>query len=208
MTNTLEAETTLAQLSEEIAPPLMSLEDFLNYDDGTDTLYELEDGKLRAMTSESDINQRITMFLLAYFLQSSIPFYRLRTKAEVSVSGTRATVRIPDLLVMSEELARIMEGSRRSLVTSEMPPPQLVVEVVSPGRENEERDYRYKRSQYQARGIAEYWIVDPIQQQITVLNLVAGLYEEAIFTREEAIASPFLQELEGTLTVTQVLAQS
>ncbi|MEM9537935.1 MAG: Uma2 family endonuclease [Cyanobacteria bacterium P01_E01_bin.42] len=186
----------------------MSLEEFLNYDDGTDTLYELEDGRLRAMPSESDINQRVAIFLLVYLTQLGIPFYRLRTKAEVSVSGTRPTVRIPDLLVMSEELAQILEGSRRSLVTSEMPPPQLVIEVVSPGRDNEERDYRYKRSQYQARGIDEYWIVDPIQQQITVLSLVAGLYEEVLFTGEEAIASPLLQELGGALSVAQVLAQS
>ncbi|MGK7926651.1 MAG: Uma2 family endonuclease, partial [Spirulina sp.] len=181
VTNALKGE-------EAISPLLMSLEDFLNYDDGTDTLYELEDGKLRAMTSESDINQRIAIFLLVYFSQLGIPFYCLRTKTEVSVSGTRATVRIPDLLVMSEELAQAMSGSHRSLVTLEMPPPQLAIEVVSPGRENEERDYRYKRSQYQARGISEYWIVDPIQQQITVLSLVAGLYEEAVFVGEDAIA--------------------
>jgi Uma2 family endonuclease len=52
-----------------------------------------------------------------------------------------------------------------------MPPPRLVVEVVSPGKTNIDRDYRYKRSQYQARGIAEYWIVDPITQRVTVLTL-------------------------------------
>jgi Uma2 family endonuclease len=34
-----------------------------------------------------------------------------------------------------------------------------VVEVVSPGKANEERDYCYKRSEYAAWGIAEYWIV-------------------------------------------------
>ena len=34
-------------------------------------------------------------------------------------------------------------------------------------------------------------IVDPIQQQITVLSLVAGLYEEAVFVGEDAIAYSF-----------------
>ncbi|WP_367889252.1 Uma2 family endonuclease [Leptolyngbya iicbica] len=42
-----------------------------------------------------------------------------------------------------------------------MPAPLLVVEVVSPGKVNEDRDYRYKRSEYATRGIGEYWIIDP-----------------------------------------------
>jgi Uma2 family endonuclease len=37
-----------------------------------------------------------------------------------------------------------------------MLPPALVVEVVSPGQANRERDYRYKHTEYEACGIAEY----------------------------------------------------
>jgi hypothetical protein len=53
--------------------------------------------------------------------------------------------------------------------------------VVSPGKENEDRDYRYKRSEYAARGIAEYWIVDPEHDRVTVLVLANGLYGAAVF---------------------------
>ncbi|MEB3828572.1 Uma2 family endonuclease [Phormidium sp. CCY1219] len=164
-----------------IAAQIMSLEEFFNYDDRTDTRYELEDGKLLAMPTESEINRRIATFLLVYFAQLGIAFSRLTMKTEVVVSGRRATVRLPDLMVLTEELTEELAGANRSLVTLDMPPPQLVVEVVSQGGENEARDYRYKRSQYQARGIAEYWIVDPMQERITVLSLVAGLYEEAVY---------------------------
>ncbi len=199
MTNTLITPET-------VTSEIMSLEDFLNYDDGTDACYELEDGRLLFMPSESEINQRIAMFLLAYCLQRGIPFYRLRMKTEVVVMGRRTTVRVPDLVVLTEELAQVMTGATRSIVMLDMPPPQLVVEVVSSGKENENRDYRYKKSQYQARGIGEYWIVDPIQQKITVLTLVEGLYEEAEFTGDAIISSPFLSELgqESPLTVAQV----
>jgi Uma2 family endonuclease len=191
---------------EAVASEIMSLEDFLNYDDGTDAWYELENGKLLFMPSESEINRRIESFLLAYFSQEGIPFYRLRMKTEVVVMGSRTTVRVPDLVVFTEELAQVMTGASRSIVMLDMPPPQLVVEVVSPGKENENRDYRYKKSQYQARGIGEYWIVDPIQEKITVLTLVEGLYEEAEFTGDAVISSPFLSELgqESPLTVAQV----
>jgi Uma2 family endonuclease len=77
----------------------------------------------------------------------------------------------------------------------------LVVEVVSPGREN--RDYRYKRSEYAARGISEYWIVDPMQQKVTIVEWVEGMYEEKVYRGDEPIASPMLGTLE--LTPTQVL---
>ena len=195
---------------DEVTSSIMSLEDFLNYDDGTDARYELEDGRLLFMSSERDVNQRIATFLLIYFSQLGIEFYRLRIGIEVAVSGTRSSVRLPDFTVLTEELAQALEGASRSIVMPNMPPPQLVVEVVSPGQENADRDYRYKRSQYQARGIAEYWIVDPIVKQITVLTLVSGLYEEAVFAGDDAIASVLLSELgqESPLTARQVVGTS
>ena len=199
--------TNAVSIRDEVTSSIMSLSEFLNYDDGTDARYELEDGRLLFMPCESDLNQRIASFLFAYFLQLGIEFYRLRIGIEVAVNGTRSSVRLPDLTVLTEELAQALEGASRSIVMPDMPPPQLVVEVVSPGQENTDRDYRYKRSQYQARGIAEYWIVDPIQKQITVLSLVAGQYCEAVFAGDDAIASALLSELgqESPLTAKQVL---
>lgn len=185
-----------------IAVQTMTLAEYLNYDDGTDTRYELVNGELVVMPPESDLNQRIAMFLLVYFSQQGIPSYRLRIGAEIVVSGSRATTRLPDLIILSEELATALEGASRSTITIDMPPPLLVVEVVSPGKENADRDYRYKRSEYAARGIAEYWIVDQVQGRVTVLEWVEGLYEEKVF-QGEAIVSGLLGVLQ--LTTEQVL---
>jgi Uma2 family endonuclease len=179
----------------------MTFEEFLNYDDGTDTLYELENGELLAMSAESEINRRIAMFLVAHFLKLEIPPYRLTMKTEVVTSGQRTSVRVPDLIVLSEEGATALEGATRSMILMDMPPPLLVVEVVSPNQEK--RDYRYKRSEYAARGIAEYWIADSRQAQVTVLEWVEGFYEERVYTGDEKIISPLLGELE--LSATQVL---
>jgi Uma2 family endonuclease len=131
----------------------------------------------------------------------------LTQKTEIAVSGARVTVRLPDFMVLSEEAAAALAEATRSTITMEMPPPRLVVEVVSPGKKNIDRDYRYKRSQYQARAISEYWIVDPLTQRVTVLNLVEGLYEEATFEGEAIVSSPLLTELGGKpgLTAAQVL---
>lgn len=179
----------------------ITFEEFLNYDDGTDNLYELENGELVLMPSESDINQRIAIFLVACFLQLGIPSYRLRMKAEVAVNSRQVGMRVPDLTLFSEELATVMQGATRSLILMDMPPPLLVVEVVSPNQEN--RDYRYKRSEYAARGIAEYWIVDPIAQKVTVLEWVEGFYNERVYQGESVIVSSIFANLQ--LTATEVL---
>jgi Uma2 family endonuclease len=179
-----------------VASIKMSLEEYLNFDDPTDTRYELENGELIVMPPESDLNQRIAMFLLIYFAQQGIPSYRLRIGAEIVVNSSQATTRLPDLMILSEELATALEGTKRSTIMIDMPPPLLVVEVVSPRQEN--RDYRYKRSEYAARGILEYWIVDPIQQKITLLEWVEGLYEETVYAGNIPINSPLLGTLELT----------
>jgi Uma2 family endonuclease len=83
----------------------------------------------------------------------------------------------------------------------DMPPPLLVVEAVSPNQAN--RDYRYKRSEYAARGIAEYWIIDPIAQKVTVLEWVEGFYDEQVYVGNNAIASQVIAGLD--LTAAQVL---
>jgi Uma2 family endonuclease len=184
-----------------VATLRMTFEEFLNYDDGTDALYELENGELIAMPAESEINRRIAMFLVIYFSQLGIQPYRLTMKTEMTVSGKRLSVRVPDLILLSEAGAIALEGASRSIVLIDMPPPLLVVEVVSPNQEK--RDYRYKRSEYAARGIAEYWIVDPKQQRVTVLEWVEGFYEEQVYKDNAQIISPLLGGLE--LTAAQVL---
>ncbi|PSB35602.1 hypothetical protein C7B82_00900 [Stenomitos frigidus ULC18] len=184
-----------------IATKPMTFEDYLNYDDGTDTRYELDDGILIAMPPESDLNNQIASFLFATFLQLGIPYYHLRIGAQIAVGGKRATAREPDFMVLSEEAAIALDGAKQSLITHEMPPPLLVVEVVSPQQEN--RDYRYKRTEYAGRHIPEYWIVDPIAQKVTVLEWVDGLYEDRAYQVSEVVVSSAFSDLE--LTAEQIL---
>ena len=110
--------------------------------------------------------------------------------------------RFPDLVILRPEH---LELTRRKLTfTKDMPPPELVVEVVSPGKVNRARDYQTKREQYAARGIPEYWIVDPQAQVVMVLQLEAGAYiEVGQFRKQERIISPTIPTLE--LTAEQVL---
>jgi Uma2 family endonuclease len=184
-----------------VATKPMSLEEYLNYDDGTDDIYELVNGKLVLMPPESFQNQQIEISLLVYFVKLGISPQLLRNQIFIAVTGGRATARVPDLTVLSEDLAVQLRETNRSIIMGDMPPPILVVEVVSP--KQDKRDYRYKRSEYAARQIPEYWIVDPILNKVTVLELVEGLYEEQVYSGEESIVSPQFSTF--NLTAQQIL---
>ena len=86
-----------------------------------------------------------------------------------------------------------------------MPPPALVVEIVTPGNINHERDYNRKREQYQQLGIPEYWLIDPEQQTVMVLELQTGKYIEiGTFRGTDRIKSRSFPKL--NLTAEQVFA--
>ena len=189
----------LDKIGDRAVSKKMTLEEFLVYEDDTESLYEFEDGEIILMASESETNRRIASLLFACFLQQGIPSYQLSMKTEIITTGSR--MRVPDLVLLSEELAAAMKGAKRSIVLSEMSAPSLVVEVVSPNQSD--RDDRYKRSEYAARGIAEYWIVDPLVAKVTVLEWVEGFYEEKTYEGEQVITSILFPELK--LTAAQVL---
>jgi Uma2 family endonuclease len=165
-----------------------TLEEYLAYDDGEETRYELVNGELVEMPPETKRNNLIALYLLSEFLKL-VPIQCICYKdTEIVVTGNPTKVRIPDLLILTKELVTAL-GDKRATITQDMPAPALVVEVVSPGKVNEDRDYRYKRSEYAARGIPEYWIVDPEKSRFTVLTLIDGFYEEAVFQDNDPILS-------------------
>jgi Uma2 family endonuclease len=186
------------------AKTLLSFDDYLAYDDGTDNRYELVDGELVAMPPESPINNAIARGLLLELLKYFSLALIAHKDTEVEVSGRRARCRLPDLLVHTEESLAALVGTKRATITRDMPPPALVVEVVSPGEANRLRDYRYKHTEYAARAIAEYWIVDPEAQQVTVCQWVEGQYEDTVVKGDEWIGSTIVPELK--LTVNQLFA--
>jgi Uma2 family endonuclease len=177
-----------------------SFEEYLSYDDGTENLYELFNGELIAVPPESGENTTIAVFLLLQFA-AIVGYARVRPHGlELEVRGEPRN-RYPDLTIIRPE--HIEQLQRRNTLRSFMAPPDLVVEVVSPGELQRDRDYIAKRSQYQDRGVPEYWIVDPQLKSVLVLQLVDQVYiEVATFQGDNLIQSPQLGEL--SLTAAQI----
>ena len=152
-----------------------SFEEYLTADlsDLPEERCEYWDGELVPVMSESLGNDTIALYLFVVFLAAGIPFELLRPhNCEIEVIG-RPRTRLPDLTIMDEIHLTLLD--RRLTITRKMPPPNLVVEVVSPGKENSDnyvRDYQDKRKQYAEIGIPEYWLIDPERSWVMIGTLM------------------------------------
>jgi Uma2 family endonuclease len=159
-------------------PRFESFEDYLNYTDNNDRLYELFNGELIEVPPESGFNIGIATNLLIHFAQI---FGHLRVRGhglELEVNGEPRN-RYPDLTIIRAE--HIEQLRSRNTVRLSMAPPDLLIEVVSPGDLQRDRDYIAKRMQYQDREIPVYWIVDPQVREIMVLTLTPTGYQEQVY---------------------------
>ncbi|MCT7950276.1 Uma2 family endonuclease [Ancylothrix sp. C2] len=178
---------------------LYSFEEYLKYDDDTDKRYELVDGRLELINPPTFRHLLIAEFINNTFdaeiNRLNLPWLCFQ-KAGVR-TGPRKS-RLTDIYILRKD--QILDFLDSSAITETSP--ILTVEVVSP--DSIKRDYRYKRSEYAALEVSEYWIVDTLEQKLTVLLLEEGLYEETIFTAPQTIISRTFPEL--CLTVEKVLA--
>ena len=96
---------------------------------------------------------------------------------------------IPDVVWASNERLAALLDDAGHLTGA----PELIVEVLSAGVENERRDREAKLKLYSSRGVQEYWIVDWRLQQIEVYrrdNAILRLIS-TLFTNDELV-SPLL----------------
>ncbi len=168
---------------------LKTFADFLACPEIADGYYELTNGKLVEMPPESDGNLYRALQLYEA-LKTVVSMRQIRLQGLALAVPGQPRNRYPDLTVLRPEHAKQMGELGQAAITLEMAPPRLVVEVVSPGPDNHHRDYVEKRNQYEWRGVPEYWIIDPVVHQVTVLALSAQGYEDMVFEGKEVVESP------------------
>ena len=147
--------------------------------------YEIIDGELYVSTAPSRDHQRASVILAT----------RLVTWTELSHRGEVLPTPglifpgdqnvIPDLIWISDEVSAIGFDSAGHLTVA----PELVIEVLSPGSANENRDRDIKLDFYSRIGVNEYWIVDWRARLVEiyrrsggVLRLVETLTGDAVLT--------------------------
>jgi len=176
-----------------IKPRFETFEEYLVYEDNSEKLYELFNGELVEMPPESGLNFQIANRL---FLAFALILGTDRVRGhglELEVRGEPKN-HYPDLTIIREEHIQLL--SKRNTILLSMSPPLLVVEVVSPGEIQRDRDYIAKRIQYQDCGIPEYWIVDPQTQTILVLELINSVYTTVgNFSNDDSVRSRLFKQL-------------
>ena len=160
-------------------------EQYLLLSNQTNRLLEYADGVIEGLPMPTQEHQDISQFLflaLLGFLQ--------RIGGKVYYAPLRVRIRArkfrePDLLLVRD--ANDPRRQNRFWLGAD-----LVVEVVS--EDDPERDTRVKRADYALAGIPEYWIVNSLDETITVLVLAGEEYaEHGVFQRGDRAVSKLLE---------------
>ena len=173
--------------------------DYLTYFDGSDTKYELVDGELVAMSLATGKHGGITKFLErdldGEIERTGLPWIALQSLVGVRCPRGLDTVRIPDVVVMQRNDWQALQ-EREAVIDFDLSAPLLVIEVISPSTKN--IGYRAKRTEYAARDIPEYWIIDPLEAKVSVLINSDGWYDVTEFFDSDRLISPTFPELQLT----------
>jgi len=145
-------------------------------DDGS--RYEIIDGELY-VAKQPDWQHQLVGFRLGFLLQvwneqSQAGLVNL-TPGIIFADDTNV---VPDVIWISQERLKAALHKDGKLHSA----PELVVEVLSPGAENERRDREVKLKLYSRRNVKEYWVVN---WQERILEIYRR--EDAVLTLEKTL---------------------
>ncbi|MGL4512564.1 MAG: Uma2 family endonuclease [Lacipirellulaceae bacterium] len=169
-------------------------EEYLQLTDWSNRLVEYTKGRLEFLSMPTRRHQQVLMWLLLRLNA----FVEAKQLGMVLPAGMRVyfapdEFRMPDIVYLSAANESRWGGERYWQGID------LAVEIVSPDRRSDERDYATKTADYAAGGVPEYWVVDPQQSKVTVYTLPEGAKAYALhgeFTPGQQATSKLLEGFE------------
>lgn len=146
-------------------PVFPTFEEFIAWVD-EDTSAEWEDGEILFMSPASLKHQ-----LIAGFLHGLIRVFVEHHKLGTTLSAP-FKMKIPGYGAEPDVLVVLKQNENRLRKTYLDGPADLVIEVISP--DSIERDRVKKYNDYEAAGVAEYWIIDPEREAAEFYQLSGG----------------------------------
>ena len=155
-------------------------------------LVEFDNGHVEVLPMPSEYHQDVVLNLITALRA----FVRSKNLGKVLCAPMPVKVdllkyREPDVLFKRQQ-----KLSGKPKETKFWDAADLVVEVVSEGTANRRRDLVAKRAAYAAAKISEYWIVDLLKSEVTVLKLRSGKYVvHGTFRGKDQVQSALFPEL-------------
>jgi Uma2 family endonuclease len=141
--------------------------------------YELIEGELFVSRAPGIPHQRVLNNL-----QFAFESYLKENPIGILVPGAGAVFSdydavIPDLVfVQNERWSEVVTGTRFTGA------PDLVLEIMSPGKENRDRDLLVKRQLYGKYGVREYWVIDTEERYVLIYRLRGQSLDEVATIRD------------------------
>ncbi|GAB4276199.1 MAG: Uma2 family endonuclease [Oscillatoriaceae cyanobacterium] len=151
--------------------------------------YEIIDGDLFVTRAPSWKHQEVCGRIFAALDAWSVSTGLGRAAIAPGVIFSDADNVIPDVVWASNARLEMLLDTAGHLTGA----PELIVEVLSPGKENQLRDKEAKLKLYSSRGVQEYWLVDWQLQEIQVYRRESvRLMLVATWLNRDSISSPLL----------------
>jgi Uma2 family endonuclease len=171
-----------------------SEEEYLSLQNRTRRLVELSDGRIEVLPEPKPLHQRIALYL----------YLALRACVLATGQGEVLVAPLPVRLKPGKYRDPDVAFYKPGRITGPERQPDgadLVMEVVSDEIEDRQRDFVTKRREYAEAGIAEYWIIDPKSETISVLALAGSEYRlHGEFSRGAAANSVLLPDFSVDVT--------
>jgi Uma2 family endonuclease len=145
---------------------------------------------MAAPTSRHQEIQTALIVQLAVFLQGK-PCQVYASPFGVRLHKNKDTAYEPDIVVLCDHSKRKDRGCEGA--------PDMIIEIISPSTEMNDRVLKY--NEYMQAGVREYWIVDPIHNQVTANRLIEYKFNTTIYLEQDIAPVQVLQGCEIDLSL-------
>lgn len=184
------------------APRKVSYEEFLELSENSDDRYEYIDGEIYFLASPKTFHQKILgdLYYIFYNWFQGKKCRPMLAPYDITLKRSQENINVvqPDLMVICDLEEKLNEKDYYMGV------PTLVVEIISENTRS--KDLIKKLDLYMSTGVEEYWIVNPLNREVTIyLFEENSISKSATYKNRETAVSYHFEGLQVDLDMIFVL---
>ena len=129
--------------------------------------YELVGGEIIVSTAPRFIHQLLSMRVMREFFKTFEKNPTGEILPTIGLIFSEFDGVIPDLIYISHErIKEILDEEDGKFYGA----PEIVIEILSPGKANAKRDLQIKRELFEIYKVPKYWVVNPFEKEVSVFK--------------------------------------